>query len=129
MIISRAGNGKSIYATHWAYDFASYGNAGGWIIARTKDGASIFVQAGDDATAFSEEMDKAESAALAAIKAIAEAENWSQDFLDSMTDDARGKAWDSVMGALFEALEGDWLAPADAGGAPSSDGGFWGFYA
>lgn len=120
MIISRAGNGRTIYATHWAPDFASYANAGGWIIARTRDGASIYVQPGDEAASFESSMDSAESAALAKLAPDADSDE---------QDEARGEAWDSVMGELFAAQEGEWLAPSDAGGAPSSDGGFWGFYA
>jgi hypothetical protein len=117
MIISRAGDGRAIYAAHWSHEYASYWNAGGYIVARIRDGASFYIQPGDEAADFDAEMQRASDAADAAHPDDSDA-----------ADEARGAAWDAIMAERGD-LADLWEPPSEAGGAPSSDGGFWGFYA
>lgn len=95
--------GETLYPTYWHGDYAAYEHKGGCILAHIPTKQSVFFQAGDEATAFQE-------VAGAAME---------------LCTDEDPRAWDEAMSLYL-----DFMEPADiAGGTPSSDGGFWAFFA
>jgi hypothetical protein len=102
MIITTTGIAtRTIYATHWFGDFATYRNAGGLILAHIPSGMSCYFQPGDDANGFENEADA---------------------LLDTLTDDDE-HIWNAFCDQYIDVM----IEPAQAGGAPSSDGGFYAF--
>ncbi|TVR06643.1 MAG: hypothetical protein EA385_15100 [Salinarimonadaceae bacterium] len=90
--------------TYWHGDYAAYRNAGGFILAYIPTRESVFFQPGDEAAAFEEVADAA--MALCA-------------------DDDDTFAWHNAMGNYLDFM----VSPDEAGGAPSSDGGFFALFA
>lgn len=113
MIISRAGNHSTICADYCGYDYAVYGNAAGWIVARIKDGFSTFMQPGDSANSFEAELTTACNLCETGVDPEA-------------VEDCQMQEIDRI--AASYDVGDSFISPSEAGGAPSSDGMFWGFY-
>jgi hypothetical protein len=92
----------SIYPAFWGADFAAYRNAGGLILARIGDGWSCYLQPGDDSAEMSALIDSGEG-----------------------LDDDDSDALVTVFDHIASEYAGVMVAPGEAGGRPSSDGGFW----
>lgn len=100
---------RSIHASYWGNNYAVYSADGGYILARLADGHSLFFQ-GDDAAILATEL-------VTACDAVAGDDD----------DDAEIEAIDRVCSEYAQIEE--WSSPSRSGGAPSSDGGTFNFYA
>lgn len=101
IITGNIATNRTIYPTYWHGDFAAYRNAGGFILAYIPTGESVYFQPGDEAVVF-------ETVADAAM---------------ALATDDDPQPWNEAMANYLDVM----VSPSEAGGRPSSDGGFFAF--